>query len=106
MTFVKGQSGNPGGQHKQSAELKALARGHTEAAVAVLAEIMNDTKAPPSARVNAVAQLLDRGYGRPLQEVSGPDGRDLLTDITIRLVKAAEAPKPTETHQDPNVKFR
>jgi hypothetical protein len=97
VTFVKGQSGNPGGQHKNTVELRALARQHTAQAVAVLAEIMMDTQAPPSARVNAVSQLLDRGFGRPVQEVTGPDGASLLGDIIIKLVKAD---KPVETPPD------
>jgi hypothetical protein len=60
-----GQSGNPGGRPAVAAELKALARQHTEAAINALVAIMNDEKASPSARVMAAGHLLDRGYGRP-----------------------------------------
>jgi hypothetical protein len=48
-----------------AAELKALARQHSEAAINALVSIMNDKKASPSARVMAAGHLLDRGYGRP-----------------------------------------
>jgi hypothetical protein len=93
VTFVKGQSGNPGGMPKGTAELKALAREHAPEAIATLANIMRDVGAQSSARVAAANSLLDRGYGKPVQEVSGPDGVPLLGDITIRLVKAEpEAP--------------
>jgi hypothetical protein len=63
--FRPGQSGNPGGRPAVAAELKALARQHTEAAINALVSIMNDKKASASARVMAAGALLDRGYGRP-----------------------------------------
>lgn len=40
--------------------------------------------APPAARVSAVVALLDRGWGRPHQTVSGEDGKDIR--ITIRKI--------------------
>jgi hypothetical protein len=62
--------------------------------------------------VAAASALLDRGYGKPAQEITGPEGSDLLSDITIRLVKAAlpreELPPYEVQIQDPDfrVKFR
>jgi len=45
-----------------------LARQHTQAAMAVLREIVDDTKAPPAARATAAQALLDRGWGKaPIQ---------------------------------------
>jgi HEAT repeat protein len=67
MAFVKGQSGNPGGRPKEVADVKALARVHTEMAIAVLVEIAKDKKKTANARVSAVCALLDRGYGKPAQ---------------------------------------
>ena len=65
--FVKGQSGNPRGRPRRDYDLAELARGHTPAAIATLAEIMTDTSAQPSARVAAATAILDRGWGKAPQ---------------------------------------
>jgi hypothetical protein len=74
MPWKPGQSGNPGGMPKGALDVKQLAREHTRAAVETLANIMLDSGAQPSARVAAANSLLDRGYGKPVQEVTGADG--------------------------------
>ena len=74
MPFEKGQSGNPGGRPKVIAELKELARAHTGEAVKTLVSIMTNSKAAPAARVSAANSLLDRGYGKPPQHISGEGG--------------------------------
>lgn len=80
MPFVKGKSGNPGGRPKQEVHVKALARSHTEGAIKVLAEILNDKAQPSPARVSAATALLDRGWGRPAATV----------DMTVRRAIAKE----------------
>jgi hypothetical protein len=67
--FQKGQSGNPGGQLKAKQEVIALARQHGPACIEALASIALDPAAPPPARVSAITVLLDRGFGKPKQEV-------------------------------------
>src|ERR1700754_1742182 len=47
-----------------SADIRELARVHGRAAIAVLAEIMNQADAPASARLSAARTLLDRGWGK------------------------------------------
>ncbi len=69
--FKKGQSGNPGGRPKVIAEVRDLAREQTEKSVKALVSIRDSTKAPPAARVAAANSLLDRGWGRPAQTISG-----------------------------------
>jgi Family of unknown function (DUF5681) len=69
--FKKGQSGNPGGRPKVVAEVKELARAHTHKAIETLVSIMGNPKAAPAARVSAANALLDRGYGKPPQHVTG-----------------------------------
>ena len=69
--FKKGQSGNPGGRPKVVAEVKELARAHTADAIQTLVSIMTNPKAAPAARVSAANALLDRGYGKPPQHITG-----------------------------------
>ena len=77
-SFKPGVSGNPGGRPKKprtiearriEADAKALARQRAPEAIQALANIMNDAKAPPAARVSAATVILDRAYGKPRQEV-------------------------------------
>jgi hypothetical protein len=72
--FQKGQSGNPGGRPKVVAEVRELAREHTSEAVETLVSIMTNPKAAPAARVSAANALLDRGYGKPPQHITGEGG--------------------------------
>jgi len=44
----------------------ALAREHTERAVEVIAEVMNDPFAEDRDKVKAAEAMLDRGHGKPL----------------------------------------
>ncbi len=46
------------------ATITTLARQHTEAAIKLLADVVEDEKAPPAARVAAAQALLDRGWGK------------------------------------------
>lgn len=80
MPFKKGQSGNPGGRPKGVGDLRDIARQHTGEAVEVLIEIMGNTKAAPSARVGAATALLDRGWGRPAQEINVNPNKNLEPD--------------------------
>jgi hypothetical protein len=72
--WEKGQSGNPGGRPKEVAEIKALARQHTKAAINTLVAIMKAEDATHAARVAAATALLDRGYGKPASVLEGADG--------------------------------
>ena len=58
---------------KAPTEIRSLARAHTEGALKVLAGIMNEPDAPPAARVSAATALLDRGWGKPLQQIEHGD---------------------------------
>ncbi|MXP27913.1 hypothetical protein GRI58_03635 [Porphyrobacter algicida] len=73
MTFVKGTSGNPGGRPKvklaDGRTLTDLARDHTEKAVTALVAVLDSAEATDSARVSAATAILDRGWGRPRQDV-------------------------------------
>lgn len=62
---------------KALADIRSLARAHTETAINVLAGIMQEPKAPESARVAAANSLLDRGWGKAVQAITGADGGPL-----------------------------
>jgi hypothetical protein len=65
----KGQVLNPGGRPKMEKTVRALAREYTEVAIRTLAEIMQDTESAGPSRVAAATALIDRGWGKPLQQV-------------------------------------
>lgn len=65
-----GQSANPSGRPKAAAEMVRLAREHTPEAIATIAKIMRDAKAPKAARIAAAGMLLDRGWGKPKEHVT------------------------------------
>ena len=52
---------------KTLTSIRSLARSHTEAAINVLATIMQSEDATPAARVSAANSLLDRGWGKATQ---------------------------------------
>jgi len=63
-----------GAPSRAAAEIKALAKKHSKAAIKVLAAIMNQADGPATARVSAAQALLDRGWGKAAQPVAGEDG--------------------------------
>ena len=54
-------------------DVKALCRTHTQKCIDVLTHIMEQPKAPPAVRVAAALGLLDRGWGKPAQVVTGDE---------------------------------
>jgi hypothetical protein len=67
---------------KIPADLRSLARGHTELCIKVLAGLVSQEAVPPAARVSAAGILLDRGWGRAPQAHPDEDNKDVR--ITIR----------------------
>ena len=72
------------------AEVRELARAHTGEAVQTLVSIMTNPKAAPAARVSAANALLDRGYGKPPQHITGEGG----PSYVVRL------PEPCKTAEE------
>ncbi|MCP4265105.1 MAG: hypothetical protein GY777_05940 [Candidatus Brocadiaceae bacterium] len=67
--FVKGApSPNPSGRSKASKRISELAKAYTSDALEALSEIVNSRTSSDSARVQAANSLLDRAYGRPIQQ--------------------------------------
>jgi hypothetical protein len=75
------------------ADLRSLARGHTELCIKVLAGIDSQEAVPPAARVAAAGILLDRGWGKAPTTHTGADGEDDIK-VTIRhIVEGRDAPR-------------
>lgn len=70
MAWKKGQSGNPTGRPKIPDDVKETFRALTTDAANALASIVRDDDAPPAARVAAATTILDRGWGKPQQDIT------------------------------------
>ncbi len=72
MAFVKGQSGNPtgegAGRKKMSPEMRAALDNYGLEGINALIEIAR-TADRDSDKITAISTLLDRGYGKPVQQV-------------------------------------
>jgi hypothetical protein len=81
--FQKGASGNPSGRPHHSADVAALAREHTTAAITALVRALDD----PKVCVPAAVALLNRGYGMPPAKIEGVNPQS----ITVLHLVAARA---------------
>ena len=85
-TSTSGQGRPKGALNKTTVDIKALAQSYGPSAIANLAEmagLIRDESGKPigraaqeATRVAATKELLDRGFGRARQPVSGPDADD------------------------------
>ena len=66
---------------KSPTDIRSLARSHTDTAIKTLAGIMQQTDAPPAARVSAATALLDRGWGKPAQVMDMTVRRAIAKDL-------------------------
>ena len=74
----------------EGSTLSELARVHTEAAIAALTKVMTGDGSE-AARISAATAILDRGWGRPRQEIEADlDSVDLAELIARRRRQAAE----------------
>lgn len=89
MSRPKGSAKTPGSGrkagslNKATTEIKQIAREQGPAAIKLLTDVMNNSKKPDALRMAAAKELLDRGYGRPVQ----PTGSDPDEPITVVLKK-------------------
>ena len=68
-------AGRPAGRrNKVTADIKGIAQSFGEEAIKSLVEIVRDGEAPHAARVSAVKELLDRGYGKAKQALEHSGG--------------------------------
>ena len=74
------------------ANLRSLARGHTEMALRTLAGIASSGESE-SARVAAAVHLLDRGWGKPAQTHTDADGEGKIRVVIRHIVEGRDAPR-------------
>lgn len=75
-SWKPGQSGNPGGRPKKDRHIvRDAARAFTQEAVDTLVELMRNGKQEVT-RINACVAILDRGWGKPAQAITGGDDDD------------------------------
>ena len=97
--FKKGQSGNPGGlKRKDIGDLSREARRYASLAVSTLVKICR--KGMERNQLAAARELLDHGYGRPLQMVDVSLLRKKLTELSPDELAALEARLLTEPATD------
>ena len=76
------QAGTP---NKTTASIREAAQQYTDEALKTLVDVMGDETAPHAARVAAANSLLDRGHGKPRQELD-VDHKGELTHLIVKFV--------------------
>lgn len=81
-----------GSHNKATAEIRAIAQKYTAKAMKELARLATEAESE-TARVAAIKEILDRGYGKSVQGVehSGPDGAPIAIDRIERVILDAVA---------------
>ena len=102
--WTPGRSGNPSGRAKSEIDIAELARKHGPRCIAVAVELLDD---PDSRiRLGALNALLDRGFGRPVQAITSPDGTSnammhLLAATALSQEMQAEPRRVVTIEQEP-----
>jgi len=90
--YISGHSGNPSGRPKDENKVAELARSYTSEAIDTLVELMRHGK-DERVRGTAAQALLDRGWGKPKQELLAEESSGLLASLRVvsDRIKAREA---------------
>jgi hypothetical protein len=86
VTSTSGQGRKPGVPNKATQDIKALAQVHGPAVIARLAELAGLNPKVPAAdnqttQVIAMKELMDRGYGKSPQAITGADGGAVVSHV-------------------------
>lgn len=77
-----------GVRNKATGEIKAICRQYGPAMVRALVRIATASTSP-QARVAAIKEILDRGYGKTAQPITGEDGGPIEVEFTFALDNAS-----------------
>ena len=90
--YISGHSGNPSRRPKDEYKVAELARTYTSEAIDTLVELMRHGK-NERVRGTAAQALLDRGWGKPKQELLAEESSGLLASLRVvsDRIKAREA---------------
>jgi hypothetical protein len=90
--YISGHSGNPSGRPKDEYKVAELARTYTSEAIDTLVDLMRYGK-DERVRGTAAQALLDRGWGKPKQELLTEESGGLLASLRVvsDRIKAREA---------------
>jgi hypothetical protein len=94
-TSTSGQGRKPGVPNKATAEIKTLAREFGPAAIAKLAQLSGLIANKPgaeneSARIAAIKELLDRGYGKAMQPTDITSNGDTVRYVIMAVPEAED----------------
>lgn len=73
--------------NKLTADVKEIAREYGPEIIGLLVKMARDKDAPPAAKVAAMKEILDRGYGKSKQPIVGDAGSDPIQIRAITEVK-------------------
>lgn len=80
--YISGHSGNPSGRPKDEYKVAELARTYTSEAIDTLVELIRYGK-DERVRGTAAQALLDRGWGKPKQELLTEESGGLLASLRV-----------------------
>jgi hypothetical protein len=66
-------------------EIQSLARVYTRKSIDVLGGYVTSDVVDPDVRIRAIGMILDRGWGKPAQPVTGKNGEEDIA-VTIRTI--------------------
>jgi hypothetical protein len=89
-TMLPGHTANPSGRPRVVAELRDLARAHTPEAMQRLIELMRSKNEQTA--MAAVRELLDRGFGKPMQAIDKTERKVEVGALFLEAVMKANKP--------------